>query len=412
MTSTTFDEFRRGWRVLLAAAVGNGAGVTGIPFYTFGVFVVPLTVAMGWTRGEVARGASALLVATVITAPIVGWIIDRQGARRVGIASMLALALGYVCLTQLSGSVTHFYLAWLAIAIAAGATTPVVWTRAISLWFDRGRGLALGIALGGSGLAGVFAPVLTTRAIEAFGWKGAYVALGIFIGVIAVPILLVFFHERRDGLASARAPAAGAEPNSLPGLTLNEAVRTIPFWKIAFGFLFISSVVSMVIINLVPLLIDRGMSPAAAASVASVLGLAVLFGRLGTGYLLDHLSGPLVAGVLFALAAGGCVVLAAPDMPGWTLRLAVISIGLCAAAEVDLVSYLTGRFLGMRAYGRIYGWQLSVFFFGAAAGPFAAGYAYDQFHSYVPTLKIAAGSLLFGAVVLGSLGRPPRFAEA
>jgi MFS family permease len=115
--------------------------------------------------------------------------------------------------------------------------------------------------------------------------------------------------------------------------------------------------------------------------------------------------------VLLVLSAAGCVLLGVADLPPWVVRLAVISIGLSAAAEVDLLSYLTGRYLGMRAYGRIYGWQLSVFFVGAAVGPYVAGVAYDHFHSYLPTLRFAAGALLFGAAVLGTLGRPPRFAE-
>jgi MFS family permease len=281
----------------------------------------------------------------------------------------------------------------------------------VSFWFDRARGLALGIAMAGSGLAGVLAPVLTNRAIEAFGWRGADVALGLFIGVIAVPMLWVFFHERRDDVPGHRDDSSATEAPSLTGLTLHEAVRTLAFWKIGLGFFFVASVVSGVIINLVPLLIDRGLRPAAAASVASVLGLAVMFGRLGTGYLLDRFSAPLVAVVLIALAAGGCVLLTLPDLPAWMLSLAAIFVGLCSAAEADLVSYLTGRFLGVRAYGRIFGWQLSMYFGGAATGPLAAGFAYDHFHSYVPTLEISAVSLLVGATVLGSLGRAPRFAE-
>jgi MFS family permease len=110
------------------------------------------------------------------------------------------------------------------------------------------------------------------------------------------------------------------------------------------------------------------------------------------------------------MSAAGSLVLSVEDLPGWTVRSAVISIGLSAAAEVDLVSYLTGRFLGMRAYGRIYGWQLSIFFLGAAAGPFAAGFAYDHFHSYVAILEFAAGALFMAGLVLGTLGRAPSFA--
>jgi len=197
----------------------------------------------------------------------------------------------------------------------------------------------------------------------------------------------------------------------LPGLTPGEALGALAFWRIAFGFLFVSSVISGLVINLVPLLIDRGMSAAEAARVASIMGIAVLVGRVGIGYLLDRVRAPLVAGLLLALSALGCFLLSVPGLPEWIVPLSVISIGLAAAAEVDLLAYLTSRFLGMRAYGRIYGWQLSVFYLGAAAGPFVAGMAYDHFHSYLPTLGFAAVSLLFGAFVLGTLSRPPRFAE-
>nr|NKB46156.1 MFS transporter [Alphaproteobacteria bacterium] len=152
------QEFQRGWRTLLACAVGNGFGLSGFAFYTFGVFVIPLVDAFGWTRGEVSTAASFLLLGTVFTAPIVGTIVDRFGAKRVGLISMGLLAIGYASLTQLGGGIAFFYAMWLTMSLVGGGTTPVVWTRAVNLWFDKGRGLALGLALAGSGLAGIVGP--------------------------------------------------------------------------------------------------------------------------------------------------------------------------------------------------------------------------------------------------------------
>src|SRR5258708_3775112 len=83
MTPTWNDEFRRGWRVLLASCVGLGLGLSGITFFTFGVFVVPLANDFGWTRGQIASAASILVIGTAITAPIIGTVIDRFGARRI-----------------------------------------------------------------------------------------------------------------------------------------------------------------------------------------------------------------------------------------------------------------------------------------------------------------------------------------
>ncbi|MBL8645413.1 MAG: MFS transporter [Rhodospirillaceae bacterium] len=404
-------EFKRGWRALVASAVGNGSGLSGIPFYTFGVFVLPLATAFDWSRGQVSTAASFLILGTAITAPIIGTVIDKLGARRVGIASMLLLSVGYVLLTQINANIAVFYAAWLLMSLVGGGTTPVVWTRTVNIWFDKGRGLALGVALAGSGLAGVIAPVLTTKAILAFGWQGGYLAISAFIVFVAVPVLFLFFQERKLPAAShaADTPALTTGSHGLAGLTLAESRTSTAFWKIAIGFFFVSAVIAALIINLVPLLIDRGLPQVEAAKVASIMGTAVLIGRVGIGYLLDRFSAPKVARLLLGLSAIGCLMLSVQGTPQWVVALSVISLGFAAAAEVDLLAFLTSRFFGMKSYGKIYGLQLTAFYLGASLGPLCAGLAYDAFGNYLPTLYFAALSLLFGAVVIGTLGKAPDF---
>ena len=357
-----------------------------------------------------STAASFLIVGTAITAPIIGGIIDRFGARRVGLISLLALSIGYALLTQLGGSIAMFYAAWLLMSLVGGGTTPVVWTRTVNIWFDRGRGLALGLALAGSGLAGIFAPVLTNKAIAAYGWQGGYIALAGFILLVSIPVIAVFFREHPDQPVGAQ---AGTTPVAdFGGLTLEESLRTSAFWKIALGFFFVSSVIAALIINLVPLLVDRGMPQVGAAKVAGIMGIAVLVGRIGIGFLLDRFHAPAVARIMLTLCALGCLLLTLPGTPGWVVGISVVSLGLAAAAEVDLVAYLTSRYLGMKAYGRIYGFQLTAFYAGAALGPLAAGLAYDHFESYVPVLYTAAAALLVGAIVTGTLGKAPDFGPA
>jgi len=405
--SPTALEFKRGWRSLLAAAIGNGSGLSGLSFYTFGVFVLPLSAAFGWTRGEVSTAASFLIIGTAITAPLIGSVIDRYGARRVGITSMIALAFVYAALTQLEGTLGVFYAAWLALSLIGGGTTPVVWTRTVNIWFDRGRGLALGVALAGSGVAGIFAPVLINRVIADYGWQAGYLALGAFILLVSVPAIAVLLQERPTTPATASQSGKVEEPAApMPGLVLAEALREVAFWKIAIGFFFVSAVIAALIINLIPLLVDRGLAQQSAASIAGVMGIAVLVGRVAIGFLLDRFAAPAVARLLLGLCALGCLALTLPDASIWLIGISVLSLGLAAAAEVDLVAYLTSRFFGMRAYGEIYGWQLTSFYLGAAIGPLAAGMAYDHYQSYLPTLYFAAGAMIFGALVTGTLGKP------
>ncbi len=94
------------------------------------------------------------------------------------------------------------------------------------------------------------------------------------------------------------------------------------------------------------------------------------------------------------------MLLSLADLPGWLIGLAVMSLGLAAEVEVevDLVAFLSSRYLGMKAYGKIYGWQLTAFYLGAAVGPLAAGLTYDRFQSYLQVLCFAAAALLFGAI--------------
>jgi MFS family permease len=247
--SPTALEFKRGWRSLLAAAIGNGSGLSGLSFYTFGVFVLPLSAAFGWTRGEVSTAASFLIIGTAITAPLIGSVIDRYGARRVGITSMIALAFVYAALTQLEGTLGVFYAAWLALSLIGGGTTPVVWTRTVNIWFDRGRGLALGVALAGSGVAGIFAPVLISRVIADYGWQAGYLALGGFILIVSVPAIAVLLQERPTAAVTASQSDKAEEPAApMPGLVLAEALREVAFWKIAVGFFFVSAVIAALII--------------------------------------------------------------------------------------------------------------------------------------------------------------------
>ena len=415
--SNAATEFRRGWRPLIAAAIGNGSGLSGLAFYTFGVFVLPLVAAFGWTRGEVSTAASFLIIGTAITAPLIGSVIDRYGARRVGIASMIALALGYAALTQLDGTLGLFYVAWLGLSLIGGGTTPVVWTRTVNIWFDRGRGLALGVALAGSGLAGVFAPVIVSRIIAEHGWQAGYLAVGGFILLVSVPLIALLLEERPKSVSTATpenaaaASAAAVEAAPLSGFVLAEALRQVAFWKIAIGFFLVSGVIAALIINLIPLLVDRGLAQQSAASIAGVMGIAVLVGRVAIGFLLDRFAAPAVARLLLGICAVGCFALTIPDASMWLVTISVLSLGLAAAAEVDLVAYLTSRFFGMRSYGEIYGWQLTSFYLGAALGPLAAGMAYDHYQSYVPTLYFACGAMIFGALVTGSLGKP-KFSHA
>ena len=159
---TKGEEFKRGWTVVMASAVGAGTGTSALTFYSLGAFVEPLSREMGWTRAEITAAPFFMTMASLIMGPLSGWLADRIGARRVAVVSQIMFVFAVAGLSLTGPSVTSFYVGYFAIALVGAGTMPITWTRAITSWFFAGRGLALGFALMGTGVMGMIAPSLAS----------------------------------------------------------------------------------------------------------------------------------------------------------------------------------------------------------------------------------------------------------
>ncbi|MGF7150385.1 putative MFS family arabinose efflux permease [Sphingomonas zeicaulis] len=392
-------ELKAGWPILLACGFGVGVGLTGLPYYTFGTFLKPLAADFGWTRSEVSLAGFFLQLGIVLTSPFLGRFIDRHGARPVALGSLLGLATGLVAVGFSGPSLISFYFAWIGLALLGCGTTPLSWTQMVNLRFDKARGIALGLVLCGTGIASVLAPRACAALIAAFGWRGGYFGLAGFVVAIALPV--VWFGTR----GMAHKVRTAERPRS--GLTLREAAGRRQFWMIAGGIFAVMLVQAAAMVHLVPLLTDRGFSPGDATAAAGLMGVAVIFGRLIVGSLVDRFHAPYVASCFLPMPALALALLAVSGSTTTTL-LAILLIGLAAGAEVDLLAYLTSRYFGMRHYGAIYGAKLSFFSLGAGIGPALAGWSFDHNGSYDMALWSGAALVLIGAALIGVLGPYPR----
>lgn len=395
------NEFRTAWKVVVAAAIGVGVGITGSFFYTLGIFITPLSAAFGWSRGSVAAGSLFMVLSLIITAPLVGRLADRVGARRVAIVSLPLLACCLLAMTFAGPGINDFYLHVLVLAALSCGTTPIIWSRGVASWFDRQRGLALGITLCGTGLAGVLAPQYVNALIERYDWRAGYVGLAALAALAILPVSL-WFKEVADGAAGLSAQRAASR-----GLTRRSAIRTLCFWQLGLGIFLVTGAVASLIVHLVPLLGDSGIPRNVAVSIAGVLGIAVIGGRLCVGYLIDRMHPPYVAAAFLLVPCIGCVILAASPETLWLVTFAVVTIGLAAGAEVDLLAFLTSRYFGMKAFGEIYGWLFVFFELGIGFGPLLAGHAHDVQGSYRLALHSCTAAFILGALTIGTMGAPP-----
>ena len=138
-------EFRQGWTTVLGSALAVGVGMTGIGFYSLGLFVQPLQSEFGWSRAEVSGAATAEQFGIFLSAPLVGRLADRVGVRPIAIASYTATPLAMLLLAQTGPSVAAWYALWLLASLAGCGTTPAIWARVVSSRFEDARGLALGL---------------------------------------------------------------------------------------------------------------------------------------------------------------------------------------------------------------------------------------------------------------------------
>ncbi len=408
-------EFRRGWKALLASSVGVGCGLTAVPFYTFGIFVLPLQNEFGWSRGEIQLAITFYSIALILVSPLVGRLLDAQGARKVGLASMAIFATLFSCLAFVASSVWSLYLMWVVIAILSAGSTAITYTRAVSTWFDRRRGIALGLMLAGTGLTATLMPLYVTWLIETVGWRWTYPSVGATIFLIAFPVLFFFLkdpnrvqvREAELQMASSAEDIIENIGSGMDGVSLRDAVKSYRYWIIALGLFFVSFSVSGIIPNLVPMLTDKGFSATDAAEFAALIGVMVVSGRFLAGFLLDYLWAPVVAFVFLVPTTLTCLLLIMDSMSPAGVTLAVALLGLAAGAEYDLLAYLVGRYFGMKHYGVIYGTQFVFFGFAAAIGPTVFGYTYDITGSYDAVLYVTAALMIAAPSVLLTLRIPP-----
>jgi len=399
-------EFREGWKPLFGAMIGVGSGLTGIVFYTHGVFVVPLTEEFGWSRGATQFAFSFVMISAALTGPLVGSLTDKYGARALALSGVLALTLTFAALSFTTGNIWTYYSLWIVMSLLAAGTFPVTWTRAVTTWFDTNRGLALGITMMGTGLVAAAGPLYAAWLIENFGWRDSYRAIGATLLVVSFPIAYLFFREKPVVAEAGPAPAANL------GMSFREALSGYRFWAMGIGLLFVCCGVAGLISNLVPLLIDRGYTATDAAGFAGFVGLMVIVGRVVVGYLVDRIWAPIIACIFLILPAISCVLLAQDNLTPVMIYTSALLIGLAAGAELDLIAFLTSRYFGLKNYGQIYGGQFVFFAVGSGAAPAIFGWSQDVTGSYAMILYSTAALFVIGALLMLMLGKYPEFEAA
>jgi len=396
----------RDWLVPLGGALGLIVGNGPISVFAFGVFIGPLEGEFGWSRASLGIAIALCAFLSAITLPFIGLLMDKFGVRRPMAIAICLFALNVAVIGQ--SATLPMFIALTALAGATGAAqSPIGYVKSVASYFDRRRGLAIGVAMSGIGIGAALIPQYAQWLIAEFGWRVAYLGLSIAIIAVALPSVLLLVRDPA-GDRTTEDPAG----KSAPGMNLSEAIRFRAFWSIALAVLVVSIVVNGTVVHVVPLLVERGWSAGSASKVLVAAGIAGLVGRILAGYLMDRVFAPYVATGFFALAIAGIYLVAATDGE----IVGMVAIGLALGAEVDMIGFFASRYFGLKRFGQLYGVLFAIFTIGAGLGPLLLGTLYTHLHGYGAGFLACGIGLVAAIVCVLTLGpyryQPARAEEA
>jgi MFS family permease len=397
-----------GWLIVFVSAIGLFLGPP-LMVFSFSVFFKSLVLDFHASRAAVSFAFSLFNIVGALLIPWTGMIIDRFGAKRVILVFTLLYGLCLCSALWVGSALWQLYLLFTVLGIVmASGPAPVPYGVVISHWFNRHRGLALGLSMMGIGIGSVVVPILAQRLITSFGWRAAFVIFGGAVVLLPLPILAALLQNdpgqrglQPDG--DEKNQVSQLQPQDKQGLTWHEIWHSPAFWILICIFSLAGASVHGAALHMSAIFTDRGVTAERAAIATALVGIAVLLGRVTSGYLLDRLFAPRVAILFYGATALGIAILCAGTSGPFAL-VASFLVGLGMGAEVESMAYMISRYFGLLSFGTAYGHAFGAFMLSGAAGVFLMGAGYDRFHSYTVPLAVLCGAMVLALVLLARLG--------
>ena len=378
------EKFFYGWGIVAVAVVCLALMWT-LPVTSFSLFMKPISQDLGFERSAFALCISIVSLTAMFMSPLVGRWMEQKSAQTVVGLSTVGIALGLTGYS-FSTSLPMFYACALLIGVSLNGASFMAFTIIIKNWFTEKQGLAMSIALAGTGLGGmVMSPIINKFIIE-YGWRVTYQCLAALIIIVVLPLVLLFVRKRPQDMGllpygHGNAQKQGAAAAAGLNLTLAEAKTYPMFWVFMASMAAIGFAGGALLLQ-APAYISDQLSPTkAAAAVSAYLGIAVL-GKIFLGAVFDSKGSK--AGIWISC---GALTLATIPLIGIRTELFYFAfimlhgIGTCTGTVTPAI--LTSRTFGAKNYGQIYG-MTNLFTQGGMAlgSPFVA-FIYDTAGSYV-----------------------------
>ncbi|MBN3785525.1 MFS transporter [Burkholderia sp. Ac-20353] len=398
------QPINRWWNVVAGALSASvGAGVVGV--YMFGIFAKSIGEEFGWSRASVSLGLTAFALVSGIGSFTLGMAIDRLGMRKVTIIYVLMFGLSIALVPFLPAGLGLFIATFGVAGFFGSAATVLPYATAVCAWFNRKRGLALGLVNAGTGIGAALMPLYAHFLLSRYGWRGGYWGVAALVTFVPIVMLLFFvrlpsdYEQERRMRREAKNKWTGGSSRSLGSVVRSSR----PFWLIVIGIFNVSVATFGIISQLVPIVTDRGYSSLAAAGILTSVGVGSLISRLAIGFAMDRIFAPYVTAGVFALAMVGMGVLTTASSLT-ALTFAGVLVGIAAGAEGDILTFLVSRYFPMTDFGSVTGAIWVSWAWGGALGTYLLGLSFDLVHSYNIAIISFIAAVGVGAIAVLRVG--------
>jgi MFS family permease len=359
----------------------------------------------GWSYGAIAFAFTLQWLLSGVLGPVVGWLGDRYGVRRLMVLGAVLFIVGMM----LTGTMTHLWQFWLyfgVILAVAMAIFQVPLVTGVTLWFKTQLGLAMGIlqALQGVGTAiaiGLFFVLFTQ-----FGLRWTFWVPGIVGGGILLVLVRAFHNEPADiGLrpfgANENEPIRRLQNNDTAKVRtrvfLGQAQRTGTFWNLVGIHFWGCAGHNIILLFLIAMVVDQGLSQGTAVGVYITLTAVSTITRFVVPVVADRMGSKGAMGVSFALQTlPVLMLLVAQD--AWVFYLFAALFGIGMGGEMVAFPIINRQYYGDAPTGTTYGWQMLGAGLGMALGPLLGGYVWDVTGEYTGAVVLSFVLSLVGVV--------------
>lgn len=392
--------------------------VAGIVRSSSGVFIVPFEDEFGWDRSIISLAFAISLFLYGISGPFMAALIEQIGLKKMMVIAMSTLLAG-ILLTFFMQEAWQLIIIWgIIIGLGSGLFLTVLSPYIANRWFEKRRGLAVGILTASTATGQLILLPVLAIVIENCSWRWAIGFILLLSFITLVIILLFMKNSPREvglllyGLEEERQETIVVQkknPIVIAFQSLLEAIKVKEFWLLAGSFFICGlSTSGLIGTHFVSYCISYGLPVVTAASLLSFMGIFDLIGTTISGWLSDRLDNRWLLFWYYGLRGASLVLLTYALKEGSIILLVIFSVfyGLDWIATVPPTISISRQVFGIEKSGIVYGWIFASHQAGAAVAAYGGGVIYKMFNSYTWAFFLAGIFCLLASLFVIVIKKP------